>query len=213
MAPVQLIAHQRPEQLADLTTAARERHRDPANMPPDVEVLVLDPHRAVQVQRHLLELPAELGNQGQTFVRALPDGFEGEPVGSRRVDYGQPAHVLVPRRSLRRKEQRIGSGEPHHPRAKRSLHLLPSFVTLGSSGACRAQVSTSSRPVSCGQTAGAWRRWVLEEAPGHSGVGRPQREAGPRFAWMRRQPVLHTLHGVRTASRIGGVAASRDVGI
>jgi hypothetical protein len=37
------------------------------------------------------------------------------------------------------------------------LHLLPRFVTLGSSGACRAEVSTSSRPVSCGQTADAWR--------------------------------------------------------
>ena len=59
-APVELVAHQHPEQVADLAPAAGRGHGDAPEVLVDVEVLVLDPHRAVEVERDLLQLPPEL---------------------------------------------------------------------------------------------------------------------------------------------------------
>ena len=113
-APVELVAHQHPEQVADLLPAAGRRHRDAADVLVDVEVLVLDPHRAVEVERHLLQLPAELRHAVHALEERAPHLLEAEPLRLGRIDDREAADVLVPRRRLGRQEQRIGTREPLH---------------------------------------------------------------------------------------------------
>ena len=104
-APIELVAHEHAEEVADLPPPARRRDRDAAEVLVDVEVLVLDPHRPVEVERDLLELPAELRHPGQSLQERAPDLVEPEAIRFRRIDQREPADVLVPRGRLGRQEQ------------------------------------------------------------------------------------------------------------
>ena len=118
-APIELVAHEHAEEVADLPPPARRRDRDAAEVLVDVEVLVLDPHRPVEVERDLLELPAELRHPGQSPQERAPDLVEPEAIRFRRIDQREPADVLVPRGGLGRQEERVRPGESLH--ASRSL--------------------------------------------------------------------------------------------
>ena len=113
-ATVELVAHQHPEQVTDLAASARRRHGDAPEVLVDVEVLVLDPHRPIEVERDLLQLPAELRHPREPLEQRPAHLLEAEPVRLRRVHHREPTDVLVPRRRLRRQEQRVGSRKPLH---------------------------------------------------------------------------------------------------
>ena len=78
----------------------------------DVEVLVLDPHRPVEVERDLLQLPPELRHAREPPKEGPPHLAEAEPLRLRRVHNGEATDVLVPRRRLRRQEERVRTREP-----------------------------------------------------------------------------------------------------
>jgi hypothetical protein len=79
----------------------------------DVEVRVVDPHRPVEAEGDLLELPPELRRQGDAPLDVVEELLEGDRAALG-VEDGQAPDVLVPRRRLHRQEQRVGPRESLH---------------------------------------------------------------------------------------------------
>ena len=74
-----MVGHQPRQQLVELLAAPGRRHGDVPDVAVGVEVVVLDPERPVQPERHLEQPPAELRKLGQPFHHQLTEPLEAEP--------------------------------------------------------------------------------------------------------------------------------------
>ena len=122
--PVELVADQVADEVAELLGPAGRGHPDVADVVADVEVGVLDPTRPIEAERHLDELPPELGDEGQPAGDALLEAVGAEPPGCLgRVDEQHRRHVHVPGGRLPVQE---GCVDAAHP-----LHAAPDRLPVG----------------------------------------------------------------------------------
>ena len=87
---------------------------DVEHMAVDVEVVVVDPHGAIEPERDLLQLPHELRRQRQPLEQRLAHRQERILRCLGAVENGQPTDVLVPVRLFHGEEHRIGTAQPLH---------------------------------------------------------------------------------------------------
>ena len=108
-----------PGQLDQLVVPAGLRQREPVHVPVDVEVLVLDPDRVVELERDLAQLARERGHVVHPGVDLVAEGVERVRLRHRaRIQHDQPAHVHELLGGLQVQEARI------EPRQAVHRHIL-----------------------------------------------------------------------------------------
>ena len=171
-------------------------------MPIDVEVLVVDPHRPIEAEGHLVELPHELRRQRQPSGQHLAHGQVVEVGCLAAIHDREPAHMLMPGGHLHRQEEGVGSAQSSHETkaTARDTHGRPhgQAPTRGSGMSCSSiDIRTPSWRDCSPATRLARAFRPRPERSGHvrPGVGRtpgrrPVRRAerdnrGPTAAWSR----------------------------
>src|SRR5262249_45584611 len=95
-------------QLTELAGPARRRHRDAPHVATDVEVGIVYPHRPVEAEWRLLQLPRELRAVADPVADLLDDVLEGQTVRPRLEDR-EAGDVVRAAGGLEGQEERVGS--------------------------------------------------------------------------------------------------------
>ncbi len=132
--PVQRDAGHVAAQVGQLALTAGRGQRHPVHVPVDVEVVVVDPDRVVDAERHLLELAVEHRHAVDPPLELVLELAEVVAARDRRgVEHDHAADVQQLRRALQVEEARVESTEAvHGANPRRDLGTRSSFrrVTL-----------------------------------------------------------------------------------
>ena len=104
-----------PHTAASCSRVAGRRHRHAAHVVLDVEVVVVDPHRVVEVEDRVVQLAAERGIRADALAQRVAQRFEVVRDGHRGlVDDQQPAHVEQVRAALQVQEAGVEPAQSVH---------------------------------------------------------------------------------------------------
>lgn len=115
MRPVEPLPGDVRAHLGELAVVARRGQADPVHMVVEVEILVLDPHRMVQVPEWIVEFAAERRDQRDAFGEAALELRERVAAGhGRAVEGEQAADVQDLRGRLQVEEARVQPAQSLH---------------------------------------------------------------------------------------------------
>ena len=109
VATVKLARHDSAGQCGYFAAPGGRGQRDETHVPADVELLIRDPHRTVQSERHRAKLPGELRNEREPFLDFCRHALDSDLWII--VDFHdcQRADVEMPRGSLGRQHHGVGA--------------------------------------------------------------------------------------------------------